>query len=633
MCGIAGYISLKEVVRNQKDIAKSFNEKLHKRGPDNAGVFYDDTVILSHTRLSIIDVSEKASQPMYSSNREVVIVFNGEIFNFKELRKELEDKGYIFQSESDTEVVLNLYIEYGIESVQMLNGFFAYTVYDTRTKVVYIVRDRFGIKPLVFCQNEDSIIFASEMKALMSVAGPFEIDFASLQLYLRLTYVPPPYTMLKGVSKLMPGHYLKIEKNTCTEVCYYKLLYEKSSLTYREYPDVKKRLFDLLNEVIGMQLVSDVPLGCFLSGGIDSSIIAALASKHINGLQTYSIGFKDDPYYDETKYAEMLAKLHSTKHTSFALTTKDLYDAVFDMLEYIDEPFADSSALAVYVLSRETKKNVTVALSGDGADEIFGGYNKYIAEYNIRNRSVLSNSLIKNTSFVWNLFPQSRATYITDVIRKVNKYSKTLQLKPAERYWFLSTFTSKEMVRELVNISDNNEYLKRKEFLTSLVHDNSDINEIMLADIAMVLSGDMLPKVDMMSMANSLEVRPPFLDYRVVEFAFDIPVSFKIDGFQNKKILRDTFGHLLPKEILHRGKHGFEVPMNTWFKNEMRQYVTDELFSESFIASQGIFEYSEVKKLMHIVFNKKHHDYQALFWSLIVFQYWYKKYSSNIQKH
>ncbi len=631
MCGIAGYVSLGKHIDNQEEIARSFKEKLHKRGPDSSDSYINEYTVLTHTRLSLFDVSDRGVQPMYSKNKDIVLVFNGEIFNFKQLRRELEQKGHVFYSDTDTEVILNMYIEYGIEAVQRLNGFFAFAIYDSKIQTTYIVRDRFGVKPLVFFHNEEKLIFASELKALMSVCAPLKIDFASLQLYLRLTYLPPPYTIFEGVSKLVPGHYLKIENGICTDICYYELKYEKSSLSIHDYPSTQKKLFNLFTEVIDDHIVSDVPVGCFLSGGIDSSIVTALASKHIDGIQTYSLGFKDSPYYDETKYAEIVAKMHSTNHTSFMLSTKDLYDSVFDMLDYIDEPFADSSALAMYVLSRETKKDVTIALSGDGADEVFGGYNKYLAEYNIQNKSALFKSLIKHTSFVWNTLPQSRSTYITDLFRKINKYSKTLRLSAKDRYWYLSTFTSSNIVNNLLATSKGHkEYMEIKTNLLALINDKSDLNKMMLSDVSMVLSGDMVHKVDLMSMSNSLVVRPPFLDQRVMEFAFQLPVSFKIGNSTNKKILRDTFGDLLPKEILNRGKHGFEVPMNSWFKNEMKQYITDELFSESFIVSQGIFNFNEVKKLMQIVFNNKYHDYQALFWSLIVFQYWYKKYSLNI---
>lgn len=635
MCGISGFYAFSEKSKESfEEISQKFRKRLHKRGPDKNGEFLTDKVLLTHNRLSVIDITDKADQPMTSADGNYTIIFNGEVFNFKGLRKELELKGCVFHSESDTEVVLQLYIQEGLEFLNKLSGFFALAIYDRTRDELILARDRFGIKPLLFTQNESGFAFSSEMKSLLECLEPQELDHASLRMYFRLTYIPPPYTIFKNIQKLNPGCFLIISKDNVEKRCY-------SSYAFNRYkPDPSadyhaacSEIYRLLENSVTDQLVSDVPLGCFLSGGIDSSIITALASRHTRNLKTFSIGFPDAAYYDESNFAEVLAKKYRTDHTAFMLTNDDLFEAVEHMLEYIDEPFADSSALAVYVLSRETRKHVTVALSGDGADEMFGGYNKHVAELRIRRR-LLRDLLFRPAASMLNMFPSSRASGFSDTIRKSRKFFEVYNMTRAGRYRFLSSFNDFETIeRLLISYGIHDDFNKRwKDIANEIDPVSPEIEDVMMADMQLVLAGDMLPKVDMMSMANSLEVRPPFLDNRIVDFAFSIPTKFKVSKNINKKILRDAFRNELPSEILSRSKHGFEVPMNIWFKTHMRPMIDRYLESSEFIERQKLFRHDVIRSLVGRVVNSDRHDLQSFMWSLLVFQFWYEKYEHYIQK-
>jgi asparagine synthase (glutamine-hydrolysing) len=634
MCGISGIYDFSGDFKSRfSDISEKFLKKLHKRGPDSQGNWIENNILLTHNRLSVIDTSEKASQPMVSESG-IVIVFNGEIFNFKTLRNELLQKGAVFHSNSDTEVVLQLYIHEGTEFLKKLNGFFALAIYDPRSQELIIARDKYGIKPLLFYYDNEMFVFSSEMKSILEAIEPQELDFDSLRMFFQLTYIPPPYTIFKNIHKLIPGCYLVVKNNASIQRhCYSEIAQNRyKSSKIENYNDACNTLKELLDESVSSQLVSDVPLGCFLSGGIDSSIITALASNKTPNLKTFSIGFRDEPFYDETRYAQIVAEKFKTDHTAFSLTNDDLFEAVEDMLDYIDEPFADSSALAVYVLSRETKKHVTVALSGDGADEMFGGYNKHLAEYRIR-QNKFGDRLLKSSAFLWNTLPASRNGKMSNTVRQMRKYLRVMKLDPMRRYLELSSFNQTELIERLIIMWKKDEEFATRmlKFSEEIKTDVRDIEDVMLSDMKMVLTGDMLPKVDMMSMANSLEVRPPFLDSSIVDFAFSIPTSFKISGNTNKRILRDSFKDILPPEILKRGKHGFEVPMSTWFQTEMRPMIDKHLQSTEFIKHQNLFRQDVIDSIVGKVLQSTKHDLQAMMWCLLVFQYWYKKYEHHIK--
>jgi len=635
MCGIAGVFDFRgNDISGFSVLSQKFRKKLQQRGPDTNGEYIADNVLLSHTRLSVIDTSERASQPMRSEDGLCTIIFNGEIFNFKSLRTELVQKGYVFQSDSDTEVVLKLYLEKGESFLSSLNGFFALAIYDSREKKLIVARDRYGIKPLLFYQDEDGFVFASEMKALLEALQPQEIDHASLRMYFRLTYIPPPGTIFKNVFKLIPGCFLIVSADGIEKKCFDTLSNVQDKPRFRgDYHDACVKLNTLLDESVQSQMISDVPLGCFLSGGIDSSVITAFASKHTAHLNTFTIGYKDEPFYDETRYANLVAEHFKTNHHSFSLSNDDLLNAVEDMLLYIDEPFADSSALPVFILSRETRKYVTVALSGDGADEMFGGYNKHLAEQRIRRKRPVDWLLRSGTMF-FNSLPASRSGRFSNQVRKLQKYLKVSKLSAKERYLLLSSFNSYSLIDRLViSYKLHDELEERWDALASEIDDSGiGIDDVLLSDMQMVLTGDMLMKVDLMSMANSLEVRPPFLDTNIVDFAFSLPSDFKVKDGKNKRILRDAFSKLLPDEILKRSKHGFEVPMNKWFKTDMRPMIDRYLLSYGFIEHQGLFRQDVIRKIVDYALKVEHHDLQPFIWSLLVFQHWYEQNEHHIKK-
>ncbi|MBA3901338.1 MAG: asparagine synthase, partial [Bacteroidetes bacterium] len=393
------------------------------------------------------------------------------------------------------------------------------------------------------------------------------------------------------------------------------------------YEKASDELRNLLEDSVQQRLMADVPLGVFLSGGIDSSIIAALAAKHKQNLNTFSIGFKDEPMFDETYYAELVAKKLKTNHTAFSLTNNHLFEHLFEVLDYIDEPFADSSALNVFILSKETRKHATVALSGDGADELFTGYHKHLAECKARKGGV-SASILKNTSALWEILPKSRNGKFSNLFRQLEKFSKGLSLSEKERYWSWASLMDEEDARNLL-VNDDSVWGKeanvRKKEILKYITENGNYNEVLYTDVKLVLANDMLVKVDLMSMANSLEVRVPFLDYRLVDFAFSLPPEYKINGKMKKRILQDAFRSQLPAELYNRPKQGFEVPLLKWFQTELKSLIMDDLLAEKFILEQGIFVPEKIKSILQRLFSNNPGDAVANVWALIVFQYWWKK--------
>jgi asparagine synthase (glutamine-hydrolysing) len=376
-------------------------------------------------------------------------------------------------------------------------------------------------------------------------------------------------------------------------------------------------------------MISDVPLGSFLSGGIDSSVIVALAARHTEKLKTFSVGYKDNPFFDETFYANLVAKKYKTEHTVFALTTNDFLQFVYNVLDYIDEPFADSSAIPEFILSYYTKQHVTVALSGDGGDEVFAGYNKHAAEWRVRKGGLL-NTAVKMGRPLWSVLPKSRNNKLTNKFRQLDRFAKGSRLSAAERYWkwaaFLDAGEAISLIHPNLRQGMNTSFLQKVEQSFSDHIKGEDFNETLLADMNLVLVSDMLVKVDLMSMANSLEIRSPFLDKEVVEFAFGLPASYKIDRHLKKKIVQDAFRPYLPDELYNRPKKGFEIPMLNWLRKELWDLIDNDLLSASFVEAQGIFDMAAVTKLKRQLHSSNPDDSHATIWALLVFQYWWKRY-------
>lgn len=629
MCGITGIYAFNMIGGfNMVNLAKA-TEVLSKRGPDVQDIYHNDHIGLGHRRLSIIDTSSDSNQPFWDSSQRYCMIFNGEIYNYQVLKSELEEQGVSFRTSSDTEVLLYAYITYGEACVDKLNGFFAFAIYDKEDRSVFIGRDRFGIKPLLYFHDEDKFLFASEMKSLLTYGLEKKLNYTALYQYLQLNYVPAPHTMLKGVIKLLPGHCITIRQGEVAVRQYYELKRNARSVP-QEYNDRKKELKRLLTESVKKRMVADVALGSFLSGGVDSSVIAALAGKENPDLHTFSIGFTDEPFFDETSYAKAVAKNIGTNHTVFFLTNKDLYSHLNNILEYIDEPFADSSAIAVYILSQETRKHATVALSGDGADEMFAGYNKHAAFYRIQHQGFME-KLIGVLSPLWRILPKSRSNALTNKFRQLDRFSRGMKQSPTDRYWSWAGFVSEDKAVQILSDTsqskiDHEAYsLHKKQLLSSLSKD-IDMNTVLEADMKMVLPNDILTKVDLMSMANSLEVRVPFLDHELVEYVFSLADEDKIDGKIQKKILQDTFREILPIELYNRPKKGFEVPLLKWFRNEMKAMIMDDLLANQFILDQNVFNLKTINKLKKKLYSSSPGDVHAQIWALIVFQSWWKRY-------
>ena len=604
-----------------------------KRGPDHQAIYHDEFAGLGHRRLSIIDTSAIAHQPMWDETNRYCIIFNGEIFNFQELKKELEQKGISFFSHSDTEVLLKLFILEKEECLTKLNGFFAFCIYDKQEQTFFLARDRYGVKPLLYLFDEDKFLFASEMKSILAYGIEKELDFTALYTYLQLNYIPAPRTIFRSVKKLMPGHYMKVWSRESMVHSYYSIPTDYQSSTIDSYDQAKQKFKDLLEASVQRRLIADVPLGAFLSGGIDSSVVTGLAARHKPNLHTFSIGFRDEKFFDETHYANLVAKHFKTEHTVFSLTNNDLYQHVHSILDYIDEPFADSSAINVYILSKETRKYATVALSGDGADELMAGYNKHAALYRIINNG-WKESLVSSLLPLWKILPQSRNNFFGNRARQLQRFAEGMKLSSKERYWRWVGFAQEGDAYNLFSTQtkeglNQQEYKSFKDEILNAIPAKESMNDILLTDMQLVLPNDMLTKVDLMSMANGLEVRSPFLDVELVNFAFSLPDSFKINSSIRKRLVQDAFKEMLPAELYNRPKKGFEVPLLKWLRKEMKSLMEDELLSEKMVKEQRIFNYLEIQKLKAKLFSSNPGDAPARIWGLIVFQWWWKKYGAK----
>jgi asparagine synthase (glutamine-hydrolysing) len=626
MCGITGVIAFTEKGKESFSLLGDSLKTLALRGPDGEGKYIHNNVALGHRRLAIIDTSAVANQPFTDASGRYTIIFNGEFFNFKEHRDKVKD--YPLRSTSDTEILLYLYIKYGAAFLEFINGFFALAIYDNLEEKTFIARDRMGIKPLLIYKDENKLLFASEMKAIMAFGIPREMDETSLWQYIQFNYIPSPNSIFRNVKKMEAGTFMEIHKAEVRTKKYYSIPAQPPVNPEKDYEKTKQKLEELLDNSVQKRLISDVPLGAFLSGGIDSSVVVALASRHTKHLNTFSIGYKDEPLFDETKYAELVAKKFNTNHTVFKLSNDDLFENLQNVLDYIDEPFADSSALAVNILSMHTRKHVTVALSGDGADEMFGGYNKHAAELRVRKKG-FAETAVKTLNPLWNLLPKSRNSVFGNKIRQLQKFGEGLNLSEKERYWKWASWYDAELSGKFLLTAEaqrRREYESRKNEILKFINANGDFNEVLYTDMHLVLQGDMLTKVDLMSMANSLEVRVPFLDYTVVDFAFSLPSQFKINSQTGKRILKETFRKDLPEELFNRGKQGFEVPLLKWFRTGLKSMIMDDLLSKDFIKEQGIFNPSEIENLKQKLFSADSGDAATLTWNILVFQHWWKKY-------
>lgn len=617
MCGITGYLG-----QGNEEILRRMTDSLIHRGPDDEGFYFNNKIGLGHRRLSIIDLAT-GHQPISNEDETIWLIFNGEIYNYQELRKKLINQGHKFSTQTDTEVMVHLYEEKGEDFLKELNGMFALALWDEKRKKLILARDRMGQKPLYYSLINNTLIFGSELKALFH--HPLikkDIDFNSLNKYLIYEYVPTPQTIIKGVNKLEPGHFLVYQNNQLKKSSYWNIKFNQ----LENQKDYLTKFEELLEDSVKKRLISDVPLGIFLSGGIDSSTIAYYAQKNSNQkIKTFSIGFEDKSF-DESDYTNQAAKFLDTEHYHQNFTPNDLLNSINQIAKINDEPFADASIIPTYLLSKFTRESVTVALSGDGGDELLAGYPTFQAlkfakaYHHIPN---LFREIIQKTA---NLLPVSHDNFSFDfkVKKTLSGYEYPLEIQ--NQIW-LGAFTPKEnkniFLSEISNqINFNQSFSETDQFIEQTKKESLE-NRIIYLYLKQYLADDILTKADRASMFTSLEVRSPFMDYRLVEFFNSLPYNLKLKGWKTKYVLKELMKDKLPRNIINRPKKGFGIPVAKWINKELKDFTLD-LLNESDIKKQGIFNYSEIKKILDEHLNKKA-DHRKKLWTLLMFQQWYQE--------
>ncbi len=631
MCGITGIFAFNEVGRfHMINLSRSIDHLEH-RGPNARGMYTEDKIGLGHRRLSILDLRPEANQPMRDVSGRYRIVYNGEIFNYKELRNKLEIRGVEFTTHCDTEVLLYAFIEWGPDCLEELNGFFAFAIFDMQEQSLFLARDRFGIKPLYFYLDEDKFLFASEIRSILGYGIDKQLDYTALYTYFQLQYIPAPQTIFSNVQMLLPGHCLNLKNKNVNIKPWYQIAYKPDLLNPKNltYDQQLEQVRVLTESSVQKRLMSDVPLGTYLSGGIDSSIITGLAARHKPDLHCFSVGFKDAAFFDETAYASEVAKHFGVEHTVFYLGNEELQEAALKIGQQMDQPFADSSAIPVYLLNQYTSKHLKVVLSGDGADELFSGYNKHAAFLRASMHKPLD-QFVASMAWFWNLLPASRNSFLTNKIRQMQRFSNGYNLPVNERYWqWASILTAKSSGKlysdALWQQIDQQHFQSVKDKYTGFIKNEADLNEILLADMTLVLPNDMLYKVDQMSMRHGLEVRVPFLDHELVDFVFKLPAESKINATGRKRLLRDAYRDFLPESLYNRPKKGFELPLLDWLKGSMKNTIKNDLLSDDFIRAQGIFNPASIQSLRKKLFSSNPGDTAATVWAIMVFQWWWKR--------
>lgn len=634
MCGIVGYLNLhgKSINPGEPYLADMVKTIRH-RGPDESGMAVKGSVALGMTRLSIIDLST-GQQPIYNEDNSICVVFNGEIYNFQSLRSTLLKQGHKFRTNSDTEVIVHLYEQYGVDCLKHLEGMFAFALFDKNKNRVFIARDRMGEKPLHWGIFGDTFIFGSEIKSIFVHPRALkELNVDALRQYLSLEYVPAPNSLFKGINKLLPAHYLLIENGAVETRKYWSPTGVKESYSKEE---AKEKLRELLNESIKLRLISDVPLGIFLSGGIDSSIITAMAAKQVSlPLKTFSIGFEDRSF-DESSHAEVVSRHIGTEHKMLKFNPDIARETMQDLWNYLDEPIADASIVPTFLLSKMTKQHVTVALSGEGGDELFGGYPTYYAHRMAQYWNMIPAPLRKGVlEKIIHKLPVSHNNLSFDY--KAKKFISGADLNPIARQlrWMgsLPLDNQKSLIRkellDSANTVDNEfdliPHIDRDEITKFANGNERDIaDSIMRLDQKTYLADDLLFKSDRATMAASLEARLPFLAYPLVEFAQSMPIEYKVRGKGTKLILRELACDYLPEDIVKRPKKGFGIPVAKWLKSDFKPYV-DHFLSPDFIEKQAIFDTTFVSSLLS-EHNNDRVDRRKELWTLLMFQWWWAKY-------
>jgi asparagine synthase (glutamine-hydrolysing) len=625
MCGIAGFISLNNTI--EPDQLKGATRLLQHRGPDAEGFYFTDDkkIGLGHRRLSILDLSASANQPMFSSNGRYVIIFNGEVYNFKELRQNLKNKGAGLKTNSDTEVILELFAEKGTECFKELNGMFALAIFDICKNVLTLARDHAGIKPLFMYFDEGDFVFASELKAIHYIKkSALTINKKAIPYFLHLGFIPHPLTIYNNTAKFPAASFLQIDVNAISSQNLNadpKPFWRPESIigrnSIKDEKKAKATLNSLLLDSVEKQLISDVPIGTFLSGGVDSSIVTAIASKvSKQKINSYSIAI-DDGRFNESKYAHQVSRHLKTQHHEFNVKEKEVVELINELIPVYDEPFADSSAFPTMMVSRLAKKNVTVALSGDGGDELFMGYGAYKWAKILDEKWVL---LAKQSLFSFSKLMNDRYQRTGKLFAYNTREGLKTHIFSQEQYFFREQELSTILVENEFDFSIENRNLNTKRKL-------NPVEEQSLWDYNYYLPDDLLVKTDRASMHYSLEIRVPLLDYRITEFAFNLDTCLKIRGNDMKYLLKQVLFDYLPEEIFRRPKWGFSIPLKKWLKTDL-SYLLDKYTSKSIIEKYNFLDFKEVEKLKKQYNSGKDHLFNRL-WVIIVLHWWLEENTIN----
>jgi asparagine synthase (glutamine-hydrolysing) len=616
VCGIAGYTHLNR--RNDEGLIRRITQLLRHRGPDQQGVYVSQAISLGAVRLKIIDL-DGGSQPIRSADGQAILVFNGEIYNYQELRQTLRGCGHHFESQSDTEVVLRAFLEWDTECFTKFKGMFALALWQEPQRRLVLARDRMGIKPLYYAEKAGQVYFGSELKALL--AHPeisHELDPAALSQYLSLNYVPCPRTLLEGIAKLPPGHFLEWTAGTARSRSFWDLAFHPEKISDQE---ATERLDALIRKSIRQHLISDVPLGVWLSGGLDSSTIVHYAqAESSRQLRTFSVSFKGRSF-DESRYFQMVAQHYSTDHHEFDLSrNQDIEDTIRQFAEYADEPCGDSSSLPVWYLSKLSRQHVTVALSGEGADELFGGYLTFQADLMARMaRRVPMVVRRAGLDLAHRWLPVSEDKISREYMAK--RFLEGTLLPPFEAHCYWNGAFSEAQKRELLAFEPDLAW--GVEALFDAGQSLGKLNRFLWFDQRYYLADDILAKVDRMSMAHSLEVRPPFLDHEIVEFAARLPEHLKIRGRRQKYLLKLLMQDKLLPEIIRRKKIGFDIPAHDWLRRELKPLLL-EVVNPSTMAQTGLFRPEVVERWMRAHFEGEVNIGFHL-WGLLILFLWMKK--------
>jgi asparagine synthase (glutamine-hydrolysing) len=633
MCGICGYINLRKGTMPSREVLEAMCRVLAHRGPDDQGTYFEDFVALGHRRLSIIDLTG-GHQPLFNETGTIAIVFNGEIYNFPEIKAELEKTGrHIFKTHSDTEVIVHLYEEEGEKCVERFNGMFAFALWDREREILFCARDRMGKKPLYYTVQGGYAVFASELKSLLKFSYiSAELSIDSLSKYLAFECVPAPLTIYDKIRKLEPGHFFIIDvkspPNSTSDVKtrqYWDMRFNEQPGSVAEY---ERGFLERFHKAVERRLISDVPLGVFLSGGIDSSSVVAMMAEMMpaKDIKTFSIGFEEKSF-DESSYARLVAGCFGTDHKEEMLKPQTLLEILPTVCETLDEPFADPSIIPTYLLSRFTRQHVTVALGGDGGDELFAGYDPFLAHYPAKYLEIVPLPILRGLYQLAHLLPVSTRNVSFDF--KVKQFLSAMHYRYGKRHFaWLGSFTP-EAQRELfapeayARLNSANPYSVIDDYL-SKIEIKDELEGIIYLYAKIYLQDTILVKVDRASMANSLEVRAPFLDVNVVDYLGTVPNRLKLHRLTTKYLLKKAMDGRLPRDVIYRRKKGFGIPIAKWFKEELKPLLI-ELFDETKLKREGLFNPAFVRRMMEDHFAGRRDNRKQL-WTLFMFEQWYRRY-------